>query len=108
MFPTAMRPLPIFGHGIADGAHIHPDATLEEDVTVDPCVVIGSGAWIGSGTVICAGAVIGPNVSIGRNSTIGPNATVIHSMLGDRVIIQPGVRLGADGFGFAMGARRTP
>ncbi len=63
MFPAAMRPLPIFGFGIAEGAHIHPAAELEEKVTADPSVVVGEGARIGSGTVLCAGAVIGPHVT---------------------------------------------
>jgi len=70
---------------------------------VDPGAVIGPGAEIGSGTVIGANAVIGPQVRIGRNGSIGPNATVIHALLGDRVILHPGVRIGQDGFGFALG-----
>ena len=49
------------------------------------------------------GAVVGANVTIGRNCTIGANATVVHSLLGDDVIIHNGVQIGQDGFGFAMG-----
>ena len=102
-FPSAMRPEPIFGQGLATGTHIHADAMLEDDVTVDPGAVIGPGARIGRGAVICANAVIGPNVHIGRDSTVGPSAQLVHSLLGDRCNIHSGVRLGCDGFGFAMG-----
>ena len=72
-------------------------------MTVDPSVVIGPHAEIGSGSVICAGSVIGPNVRLGRNVTIGAGATIVHALVGNDVIIHSGVRIGQDGFGFAMG-----
>ena len=40
---------------------------------------------------------------IGRDCSIGATVTVSHALIGDRVIIHPGVRIGQDGFGFAMG-----
>ena len=49
--------------------------------------------------------MIGYRVTIGRDSHIGPLATVAHALVGDRVIIHSGVRIGQDGFGFAMGGR---
>ena len=49
--------------------------------------------------------MIGPDVRIGRNCVIGANATVLNALIGDEVIIHPGVRIGQDGFGFAMGPR---
>ena len=104
MFPSAMRPQPIFeGIGIAPGSFIHPEARLEQGVTVDPGVVIGPRAEIGAGSIICAGAIIGPDVRLGRNVTIGPSVTITHSLIGNDVIIHTGVRIGQDGFGFAMG-----
>lgn len=104
LHPTAMRPQNVFGiAGVAPGAFVHPAARLETGVTVDPGVVIGEGAEIGSGTIIGAGSVIGPGVMIGRNCSIAPNVTVQAAFLGNRVILHPGVRIGQDGFGFAMG-----
>ena len=50
-----------------------------------------------------AAAFFGQNVQIGRNATIGINASVTNAFIGDNVIIHPGVRIGQDGFGFAMG-----
>lgn len=106
LFPSGARPQSIFGgNGVAPGAIIHPEARLEAGVTVDPGAVIGPGAEIGKGSIICAQAVIGPGVMIGRDCSIGPGASITHSLIGNRVIIHAGARLGQDGFGFAMGAR---
>ena len=87
------------------GSSIHETSSLERGVTVDPGVIIGAGAQIGRNTVICANAVIGPNVCIGRDSYIGPGASIIHTLVGNRVIIHGGARIGQDGFGFAMGPK---
>ncbi len=84
---------------------IDPSAELEEGVIVEPGAVIAAEARIGRGTRIAAGAVVGYRVTIGRDSHIGPLATVAHALVGDRVIIHSGVRIGQDGFGFAMSAR---
>ncbi|WP_082508108.1 UDP-3-O-(3-hydroxymyristoyl)glucosamine N-acyltransferase [Methylobacterium sp. Leaf113] len=104
LHPDAMRPGSLFGAaGVAPGAHIHPEARLEPGVQIDPGAVIGPGAEIGSGTIIGANASIGQSVRIGRDCAIGAGATLTHALIGNRVIIHPGARLGQDGFGFAMG-----
>lgn len=101
LYPDAMRPSSLFASdGVAPGAFIHPTARLESGVSVDPGVVIGPRAEIGSGTRIAAGAVIGPEVRVGRNCSIGPNASIMQSLLGDRVIVHGGSRIGQDGFGY--------
>ena len=70
---------------------------------VDPGAVIGPRAEIGSGTVIGPCAVIGPGVRIGRRCSIGANSSIMHALIGDRVIIHPGCRIGQDGFGYVLG-----
>ena len=101
LFPGALRPSSLFDTtGRAAGAQVHPSARIEAGVTIDPLVVIGPRAEIGAGTVIAAAAVIGPNVAVGRDCSIGAGASVLHALIGDRVIIHPGVRIGQDGFGF--------
>jgi UDP-3-O-[3-hydroxymyristoyl] glucosamine N-acyltransferase len=108
LHPDAMRPASGFGAtGITPGSFVHPSARLESGVTVDPGAVIGPRAEIGRGTVIGAGAVIGPDVRIGRDCSIGPTVSVLAALLGNRVILHPGVRIGQDGFGFAMGAKHV-
>ena len=105
LVPTSLRAAPLFAAGVSPRAHIDPAARLEPGVDVEPGAVIGAGAEIGSGTLVCANAVIGAKVRIGRDCIIGAGASLSHALLGDRVIIHPGVRIGQDGFGFAMGPR---
>jgi len=106
LHPTAARPGSMFeSAGVSAGSSVHPTARLEHGAMVDPGAVVGPHAEIGSGTVIGAQAVIGPHVRIGRNCAIGPGATVLNAFVGNRVIVHPGVRIGQDGFGYAMGAQ---
>ena len=106
LYPEALRPGSIFGtEGVSPGAFIHPEARVEAGVTIDPGVVIGPRAEIGAGTVVGANCVIGPDVRIGRSCSIGPQSTILTALIGNNVILHPGVRIGQDGFGFAMGPR---
>eukprot|EP01037_Dinobryon_pediforme_P011658 gene11658-biopygen7097 len=104
LFPSALRPVSSFGaRGVSPGVSIHPTARLEKDVTVDPGAVIGPGVEIGSGSFIGANSVIGAGVRIGRDCSLGPHVSVLNALLGNRVIVLSGARIGQDGFGFAMG-----
>jgi len=104
LYPDALRPPGIVGGtGIAPAAHVDARARLEDGVIVEAGAVIGPHAEIGSGTIVSATAVIGSHVRIGRGGYVGSGSTIQHALIGDRVIIHPGVRIGQDGFGFAMG-----
>jgi len=93
---------------------------LSPEPGVHPTAVIGDGVILGAGVNIGAYAVIGRNCRIGKGTTIYPHAVlypdvvvgcdcVFHSFAtvregcrtGDRVILQNGVVIGGDGFGFA-------
>jgi UDP-3-O-[3-hydroxymyristoyl] glucosamine N-acyltransferase len=107
LFPHALRPGSLFAvSGVSPGAQVHPEARLEVGVTVDPGAVVGPCAEIGSGTTVGSHAVIGPGVHIGRECSIGAHVSVSCALIGDRVILHPGARLGQDGFGFALAAER--
>ncbi|MCC6949098.1 MAG: UDP-3-O-(3-hydroxymyristoyl)glucosamine N-acyltransferase [Bradyrhizobiaceae bacterium] len=106
LYEAELKPRSPFGaRGVDAGASVHPDARLEDGVVVDPGAVVGQGAEIGSGTVIGANAVIGAGTRIGRDCAIGPGASILHALIGDRVVIHPGVRIGQDGFGYIPGPR---
>ena len=106
LFPDALRPTSLFAtQGRAASAQVHPTARLEFGVVVDPLAVIGPRAEIGAGTLIGPGAVIGPDVRIGRDCAIGAHASVLWALIGDRVIIHPGARIGQDGFGYLPSAK---
>jgi UDP-3-O-[3-hydroxymyristoyl] glucosamine N-acyltransferase len=70
-------------------------------VVFEPGVVVGPGARIGRGTRIGANSVIGPGVQIGRDCVIGNNVSVSFALIGDRVSLFAGVRIGEAGFGAA-------
>jgi UDP-3-O-[3-hydroxymyristoyl] glucosamine N-acyltransferase len=105
LYPTATGPQPLAGtNGISPESAIHDAARVESGAIVEPGAVIGPEAEIGRGTVIGPGAVIGFGVRIGRDSMIGATATIAHALIGDRVAIHPGARIGQDGFGYVPGA----
>ncbi|MGH6812551.1 MAG: UDP-3-O-(3-hydroxymyristoyl)glucosamine N-acyltransferase [Methylocella sp.] len=110
LFPQAIRPRSLFSTaGINPGASIHPEARLEQDVIVDPGVVIGPRAEVGSGSIVGANSVIGSDVRIGRDCLLGPQATITHALIGDRVILHPGVRIGQPSVDFGRaGIARAP
>lgn len=106
LFPEALRPSSLFeADGIMPGASVHPKARLEDGVTVEPGAVIGPRAEIGAGTLIGAGAVIGAEVRIGRDCSVGAHCSIMQTLMGDRVILHPGCRIGQDGFGYVMSPR---
>ncbi len=86
---------PVFGHGVEIGSG----------------AFIDTGAVIGANTRIGANAVIGAGVVVGDNCRIGANVTLSHCLIGDRVVLHPGVQVGQDGFGFVptrQGLRKIP
>jgi UDP-3-O-[3-hydroxymyristoyl] glucosamine N-acyltransferase len=103
LYPDALRPSMLAAGKSAAGAFVDPTARLESGVSIDPGAVIGPRVEIGAGTTIGANAVIGTGVRIGRDCTIGTGATLSHALLGDRVIVHPGARIGQDGFGYVPG-----
>jgi UDP-3-O-[3-hydroxymyristoyl] glucosamine N-acyltransferase len=87
---------------------IHPSAVVAASARIDPTAEIGPLAVIGENAVIGARGRIGPLVVVGdgvvtgRDFRIGSHASVSHALIGDRVYIYPGARIGQDGFGFAI------
>lgn len=78
------------------------EACEDDTVVLEPGVVLGQGVRIGRGTRIGANTVIGPGVQIGRDGRIGSNVTLGFALIGDRVTILSGARIGESGFGAAM------
>lgn len=103
--PEALRPKPLLDRADPSaGCFVHSSAQIGAGVELDPGVVIGERVVVGAGTTIGAHTVLGPDVCIGRDCSISAGATIAQCTMGDRAIIHPGVRIGQDGFGFAMSA----
>lgn len=101
LIARAFHPEPPVTAGLHGAAVIDPTAQLGKGVVVDAGAVIGSAARIGDRCRIGPNAVVGPGVVLGADCVVGAGASLICCLLGDRVVIYPGVRIGQDGFGFA-------
>jgi UDP-3-O-[3-hydroxymyristoyl] glucosamine N-acyltransferase len=88
--------------GIADSAVVSPTAKIDETAYIGPNVVIEDQVIIAANVVIGANCTLGPGTKIGVGSRLYPQVTCYPQVtIGQRAVIQSGVILGADGFGFA-------
>ncbi len=98
------HPVPPPRAGVHPSAVIAPDASVDPSAEFGPLAVIGSGAGIGTRCRIDPSAVIGDGVVLGADCRIGAHVTLSHALLGARVVVFPGARIGQDGFGFGITA----
>ncbi len=97
LFADAWRP----AAGIHRLALVEPGAVVAADASIGPFVFVAEGARIGARTILHS------QVSVGRFAEVGDDC-VIHARvsirervtLGDRIVLQDGVVIGADGYGF--------
>lgn len=93
---------PQYAPGIDPTARVHQSAKVGKGAHVGPYVIVDQDVTIGEGAVLLAHVVIYRGARIGRNFFAHAHAIVReHCELGDNVILQNGVVIGADGFGFA-------
>ncbi len=108
LFHAPHRPPP----GIHATAVVSPTARIAEPTSIGPYAVVGDDVVIGPGATIHPHVTIYPGVRIGRDFVAHAGVVVReHVRLGDRVVLQPGAVIGADGFGFApspTGAVKIP
>lgn len=77
-------------------AHVHPSASLAHGV------VIGPRAYVGPRALLEPHVTAGADVAIGEATRVGAHTSLEHCTVGRRCVIHAGVRVGADGFGFAL------
>ncbi len=93
---------PRYAPGIHPTAVVHAKAKLGKNAHVGPYVVIDEDVVIGDNAVLLAHVVIYRGVSIGHDFFAHAHAVVREfCRLGDNVLLQNGVVVGCDGFGFA-------
>lgn len=90
---------------------IDPSASISHSATIHPSACIAAHTSIAAGVTIAENVIIGPgcvleqNVVIGKNSRLVANITICRDVkIGERVLLHPGVVIGADGFGIANDA----
>jgi len=105
---TFARALGVFADGWRPAAGVHPHALVEAGATVAADASVGAFAFVAEGARIGARTILHPHASVGRFAEIGDDC-VIHAqvsirervVLGNRVVLQDGVVIGGDGYGFA-------
>jgi len=91
--------------GVHPTAVVHDSARVGANAHIGPYVVVGENVEIGANAVLLAHVVIYRGVKIGNNFFAHAHATVRENCrIGNNVLLQNGVVIGSDGFGFA----RTP
>lgn len=94
---------PRYAPGLHSTAVIHPSAKIEPGAHIGPYVVIQEDVRIGTKAVLLAHAVIYRGVTIGDNFFAHSHAAVREfCRIGNNVVLQNGVVVGGDGFGFAQ------
>jgi UDP-3-O-[3-hydroxymyristoyl] glucosamine N-acyltransferase len=106
MAAQAFYPDPPPVPGIAPSAVIDPTAQIGPDCAVEANAVIGARVETGRACLVGANAVIGPGCVLGDEVRVGATASLSHCIVGNRVRIYPGARIGQDGFGFAPDRER--
>ena len=89
--------------GVHPTAVIGRGARLGANVSIGAYAVIGDGARLDDDVVIDAHAVVGAGVAVGAKSHLYPSVTAYSgAVIGQRVIVHAGARLGSDGFGYVF------
>src|SRR5580698_6011032 len=98
LFYQPPRPKP----GIHPSAAIAGSASIGEGASIGPFVAVGENVVIGRDAVLHPHVVIYEGAQIGDRFTAHSHSVVReYCRIGDRVILQNGVVVGGDGFGFA-------
>lgn len=108
------RALELFYHpprpavGVHPLAWIAPSAEIGDGASIGPFAAVGERVRIGRNALLYPHAVIYEGACIGDDFTAHSHAVVReHCRIGNRVILQNGVVVGGDGFGFARRADGT-
>lgn len=103
-FYSPPRPRP----GIHPLSFVAESAAIGENASIAPFVYVGENVRIGRDAVLHPHVAIYEGAKIGDNFVAHSHASVReHCRVGDRVILQNGVVVGGDGFGFAKRADGT-
>ncbi|MCF6236864.1 MAG: UDP-3-O-(3-hydroxymyristoyl)glucosamine N-acyltransferase [Gammaproteobacteria bacterium] len=95
-------PLVAMESGIHPSAVVSPDASIDESAWIGAQCVVEAGVVVGANSIIGSGCILEDEVVIGEDCHLVAHITICYqSSLGNRILIHPGVVIGADGFGIA-------
>ncbi|MGA9074285.1 MAG: UDP-3-O-(3-hydroxymyristoyl)glucosamine N-acyltransferase, partial [Candidatus Sulfotelmatobacter sp.] len=91
-----------YAPGVHPTAAVHSSAKIGRDAHLGPYVVVDENVEIGDNAVLLAHVVIYRGVKIGKKFVAHAHAVVRENCrIGNNVLLQNGVVIGSDGFGFA-------
>lgn len=94
---------PVVETGINETAVIGRGVSLGKNVSIGAFAVLGDGAVIGDGSIIGPHCVVSPSVIVGSDCHFVAQVTLYTgTVIGDRVILHAGARIGSDGFGYVQ------
>jgi UDP-3-O-[3-hydroxymyristoyl] glucosamine N-acyltransferase len=97
-----LHPVPLQPGGVHAAAVVDQSAVIDPDAWIGPAAVIEAGVHIAARSVIGPGCVIMRDARVGADSRLVANVTLCATVrIGERVLVHPGVVIGADGFGLA-------
>jgi UDP-3-O-[3-hydroxymyristoyl] glucosamine N-acyltransferase len=99
---TILHPLPQLEPGV------HPSALVAASARIDPSAQLGAYAVLGPNVVVGARAFVGPHCCLEEGVQLAADVRLVARVtlcrcvqIGTRAVLQPGVVIGGDGFGFA-------
>ena len=93
---------PVYSPGIHTTAVVHPTARVGREAHIGAFAVVSEGVTIGDHATLLPHVVIYPYASVGDNFYAHAHSVVReYCRIGDNVVLQNGVIVGCDGFGFA-------
>lgn len=95
------HPVPPPFPGVHPTAFVAPGAEVDPSAEIGPFACIEAGARIGARTRVGPFCSIAAGVVVGTDCRLGPHTSLSHAVVGDRVVMHPGSRIGQEGFGFA-------
>jgi UDP-3-O-[3-hydroxymyristoyl] glucosamine N-acyltransferase len=105
IFAPAFRPDP----GIAAGAHVDASAEVDPSAAIGPGAVVGPRCRIGPRSIVAAQAVLVADVVVGSDCWIHAGVVLREeTRIGNHVVLQPGVVIGGNGFGYVPDERGRP
>ena len=77
-----------------------PNSSKFKNVKFGNNVLIGKNVKLGKNIIIGSNTIIESNTIIGKDCVIGSNVILKNTLLGERIVIQDGCKIGQKGFGF--------
>jgi UDP-3-O-[3-hydroxymyristoyl] glucosamine N-acyltransferase len=89
--------------GVHPSASVDASAEIDQTASIGPHCSVGPRCRVGARSVLHSHVALYPDVSLGVDCTVHARVVVREEVrIGDRVVLQPGVVLGADGFGYVF------